>query len=87
MKKLYYVVADEVYHHDSMMFADPDWVLFNGTEDECKQFIVDYKMQQQFAKEQEDGLAHQERWELYEEMEELDPRDYDRIDDFGDSIS
>jgi len=82
-KDIWYVVADDIYHQDSMMFADPDWVMFSGTKEECEQFIVEYKIQQ----EQENGLAHQEQWDLHEEMQELDPRDYERLDDFGDPCS
>lgn len=80
MEKLYYVVADEVYHHDSMMFADPDWVQFNGTEQECKDYIT---LQNECAQGQD--LLDQQM--AFEEQMELDPRDYERLDDFGDPMT
>ena len=82
-KDIWCVVADEVYHQDSMMFADPDWVMFSGTKQECKDYIA---LQNECAQGQ-DLLDQQSISDAYEEMYELDPRDHQMVDDYGDPIT
>lgn len=72
----FYVCSGIIVPHNLMMFTDINTVEFSGSMEECEKFI-----------ESEKGLAHQEQWELYEEMYEPDPRDQSYVDDFGDPCS
>lgn len=79
MNDIWYVVADDIYHQDSMMFADPDRVMFSGTKEECEQYLA-----------LEAGIDYADIMDLtiqYEEMQEPDPRDQSYVDDFGDPCS
>lgn len=46
--------------------------------------VFDYEAFQDECAQGQDLLDQQSISDAYEEMQELDPRDYDRVDDFGD---
>lgn len=78
-KDIWYVTTDEkICDQNDLMFADPDSVMFSGTKEECEQYLA-----------LEAGVDHADIMDLtiQEEMEELDPRDCERLDDYGDPCS
>lgn len=78
MEDLYYLMNDDtIIAHKDMLFTDPDSIIMSGSWDDCA-------MQKEAALEQDLLDQQYAAEELWEEMQELDPRDYERLDDFGD---
>lgn len=94
MKDTFYVSNGVICHQNISTFADVD-IEFKGSWDDCQQYLAseagvdvddtfDYQAFQDECAQDQDLLDQQSISDAYEEMQELDPRDYDRVDDFGD---
>lgn len=79
-----YPIQDDIWPSRRWNQDHTDYIDLSGNVLDFDLDVFDYEAFQDECAQGQDLLDQQSISDAYEEMQELDPRDYDRVDDFGD---